>query len=145
MTGDPAPWTTAKRDIVREGYSPGQTWVADFLDQAKTKLVGMGADVFMLDIDLIEGIKQFIYDGRHSSFLEKQSTVRSVARECGWHVGEDLVRVDAWNPRGARAKMIASTPALAAMTRLEQANGLLKLNVVAQQRQWDNAAPAASM
>ena len=104
----------------------------------------MGIGVFMLDVDLVEGVKQMIYDGRHSSFLERPGTIRKVAESCGWHVGQARIRVDEWNPRGARAQLIASTPELAAMTRLDQANGLRKLDVVEQARRWAGGSTASN-
>jgi len=119
--------------------------VADFLGQVKNNIVNdvpEGAEkkkVFMLDIDLVDGIKQFIHDGRHNSFLERPSTVQKIAASCGWYIGEDRIKVREWNPRGhSRAKLIASTPALACMTKKEhaEAEGVTKLDVVSTARDW---------
>jgi hypothetical protein len=91
----------------------------------------------MTDQDLIDGIKQKIYDGRPSSFLEKPSTVQRIAKSKGWHVGAKDVWVKEWNPRGSRVKLISNDPLLAGMTTKARAEELLPdgerlpLNVVA--------------
>lgn len=135
MVGDAAPWTTAKKTIVEEGWSSGQRWVADFLDRVTNTMPNK--KVFMTDQDLIDGIKQKIYDGRPSSFLEKPSTVQRIAKSKGWHVGAKDVWVKEWNPRGSRVKLISNDPLLAGMTTKARAEELLPdgerlpLNVVA--------------
>jgi len=118
MPGQSAPSTVAKDEVVREGWSPGQHWVADFLDRMKRKYAGK--KLYMTDVDLIEGIKQVMHNGRQSEFLERTYTVQKVAKKCGWHVGRERVYAREWTPTSSRARLIASTAALANITKPEQ-------------------------
>jgi len=137
MVGDAAPWTSAKQEVVDELSSPGKRWVEGFLKRAKIELVEeQSAQVFMLDVDLVEGIKQFVHDGRQVDYLERPQTIRKLAKDKGWHVGEEYVFCREWNPRFAKARIIASTPELANMTQVAEANGRTKLDVVAYGRAW---------
>ncbi len=111
MRGTDAPWSKLKREIVEEGYSPGQELVARTLDQIKEG--NDGKDLFVLDLDLVELIKQQIYDGRHSDKLERPATVRAVAKAAGWFLGPKKSKVKAWGPRRYGARIVATSRALA--------------------------------
>lgn len=109
--GMDAPWSALKKEIVEEGYSPGQQLVSRTLERIKEQ--SNGKDVFLLDLDLVELIKQQIHDGRHSDKLERPATVRTVAKACGWFIGPKKSKVKAWGPHRYGARLIASSKALA--------------------------------
>lgn len=106
LRGDPAPWSEIKKEIVEEGYSPGQALVARVLERLKEAVEGRDeelkesltkkgqmreGELFVVDRDLVELIKNNIYEGRHSDRLEKPLTVRKVAKAYGWFVSEHKV------------------------------------------------------
>jgi hypothetical protein len=104
--GDSAPWSKLKREIIEEGYSPGMTLVAGILDALKMALDGSdpvlrkkledygqlrGEEMIIADVDLIEFIRNNLYDGRHNDRLERPATIRKVAKGRGWHICETRV------------------------------------------------------
>jgi len=113
--GADAPWTALKRQMVEEGYSPGQTLVMNKLEEIK-EAVGKGelpTDVFVLDSSLVGMIREQLYDGRHSEFLERPATIRALAKTLGWHVGEARCQIKTWGPQAVGAKIIALDPGVA--------------------------------
>jgi hypothetical protein len=114
--GAVAPWTALKRTIVEENYSPGQNLVVRTLDTIK-ELVESGrmkkADAFTTDLEMVELIKDTLYDGRHNDKLERPATVRGVAKACGWFIGETKAQVKLWGPSTFGSRVIALERGLA--------------------------------
>ena len=77
--------------MVEESWSPGMTLVAGNIEIIKS-LSGPGEEwerCIILDTDLVGFIKDQIYDGRQSEYLEKPSTIRKLAKSMGWFIHED--------------------------------------------------------
>jgi len=136
LRGATAPWSIKKKEVVEENYSPGQQWVVNFLEKAREKM--NGHPIVTTDMALREGIKQFVYEGRSSEYLERPQTIRKLAKVYGWHVGAEYVRLQGLNSRTGRAKLIASTAEMASITNAQQAEarGLEPLDVIAKAREW---------
>jgi hypothetical protein len=75
-TGEEAPLTAAKKEMIREGFSPGMTCIADALEV----LLRRQKEFAISDATLIEHVKQRLYEGRHSDRLERPLTARRVAK-----------------------------------------------------------------
>lgn len=109
VSGDGAPWSNAKNDVIEEGYSPGQALVAQRIEQIDHVLTsedktsekrrkdweakGMLKDgqMFIWDRDLLLMIRDELHDGRNSDRLERPLTVRKVAKTKGWEVSKTKV------------------------------------------------------
>jgi hypothetical protein len=113
LAGDEAPWSKVKRDIVEDGYSPGMTLVAEFLE--RLKLESGDKDVVVLDTDLVKMIKDHIYEGRHNDRLERPLTVRKLAKSMGWKIGRDKIRGRGLAAKWVKARAISTSPKLAEM------------------------------
>jgi Family of unknown function (DUF5906) len=115
--GVDAPMSQAKRDMIEEGYSQGQTLVAQFLDMASAKAVAdpptFDSHAFILDVDLVKLITNHLHEGRPSDRLEKPATIRRLAKDHGWHVGAEHARVAEWGMRSHHAHVISLDPAVA--------------------------------
>lgn len=120
LPGASAPASTLKASMIEEGYSPGQLLVARKLEELQLGIEdgSLPADLFTTDADLVQFIRDQLYDGRMSDKLERAATVRSVAKACGWHVGETRAQIKSWGTdrMGCRiisrdAKIASSPPA----------------------------------
>lgn len=103
MTGDAAPWTSNKKDVIEEGYSPGMKLTTELIRRLNSILNGeypedlvrltsqnmvKNGQAFLRDVDVVNVIRQQYHSGANgASFLEKPSTIRKVARMEGWHSG----------------------------------------------------------
>ena len=131
LCGAHAPDSSAKRKMVEEGYSPGQSLVANWLDCMKACAdatcpcdrengecqAGRPKDerqrpVVVTDKALVEMIKVGIYEGRQSDRLERDRTIRKLAAARGWHLGEEPKFV----APGRKATVIATEAELAEKT-----------------------------
>lgn len=109
LKGADAPWSETKGEVVTEGYSPGMTLVADFLDRVKfaaeskdwvanqTRPSGANGGwkspgIAFYDTDLVAMIHNHVYGGRQSDRLERTLTLRKVAKQKGWFVHPDRFR-----------------------------------------------------
>ncbi len=118
--GEPAPWSESKREIVEEGYSPGQAHAATVLTEIK-RLVGVGelpGDAFIFDADVVASIRAVVHEGRPNEFLEKPGTIRLLAKSEGFFVGDRPSEVVKW-PR--RARVLSLDPDTAATAPAELA------------------------
>lgn len=111
MQGDAAPWSHTKRLVVEEGYSPGQLLVQSFLEKAREEFADR--PIYMLDVDLVQLIKDRLHDGRQSDRLEKPATVRKLAKALGWFVGEQHSTVAAWGVQRSRSHVISNNEEMA--------------------------------
>jgi hypothetical protein len=128
--GDDAPWSELKRDIVEEGYSQGMTLVARTLErlmkiaegdepETRSRLEAArqlrGDEMFIIDEDLVDMIRNKLYDGKNTERLEKPITLRKLAKIKGWTIGDARVRANGKETRRASGKrLIYSTKDLSA-------------------------------
>lgn len=124
--GARAPWSTLKREVVEEGYSPGMVIVAQFLDRVTeemkneewltrwtkpTKANGTWkpSGVVILDSALVKLIRDTQYEGRPNDRVEKPLTLRKVAKFKGWKIHDDQARLNEWGTRGVRCQLLCSS------------------------------------
>jgi len=101
MTGADAPWTEAKNEVIKEGYSQGMLLVADWLEGLKAAETENAnkenreprRHIVVTDETCRDLIKFKLHDGRHNDRLESPATIRRVATAAGWFVGKERVRV----------------------------------------------------
>lgn len=134
VAGMDAPDSATKRDMILDGYSAGQTLVSNFLEKARETV---SPEAFILDVDLVQLIKDRIYEGRITERLEKPATVRKVAKAQNWHVGDKRIFCSDWGLSRQYAKIIALNSEVAALdgATLVQ-RGLTPLDVTASARLW---------
>lgn len=134
--GADAPWTTLKKEVIEEGYSPGQALVAKSLDRITSVLAsedeedvaqvarwrsdGMvvnGHSVILLDTDLVRLISDVVHQGRPSDRLERPLTVRKLAKQCGWSIGNLKVSTGmrTWGASAHNARIVSNDPTLASL------------------------------
>jgi hypothetical protein len=104
--GDDAPWSELKKEIVEENWSPGMVIAGRLFDRLRriidgenpdlrTKLEGFGQlrgdEMVVADEDVVEFIKNKLYDGRQSDRLERPLTIRKVAKAKQWFVAEGRI------------------------------------------------------
>lgn len=109
--GDISPWSSVKKEVIEEGLSEGQKIVANVLDRIREE--NTGKDLIVVDNDLVQLIKDKLYEGRHNDRLEKPATVRKIAKMRGWFICEQQTRVRSWGMEN-HGKLICSSRALAA-------------------------------
>lgn len=85
-SGDEAPSTAAKRDVVREGYSKGEEIVAAELERLNDPEREDRRPIIVFDVDLQKQISRQLYQGQPNDKLEKPATIRKVATAVGWYV-----------------------------------------------------------
>ena len=150
--GASAPWSSLKREVVEEGYSPGMTMVANFLDRVREESAdpawceahcraqnangGWRGGVVVLDTDLVRLIRDHLYDGRHSDRLEKPLTIRKVAKLRGWHISEGRAAIKSWGSMGSAARMLTSSPELALKNPNELSESMRPLDVEKLAQEW---------
>jgi uncharacterized protein DUF5906 len=95
--GAEAPLTEAKKDVVRENYSLGQTLVADELERLNAPPEeGQPIDdrpIIVFDVDFRTRISAQLHNGQQPSTLEKPATIRKVATATEWFVVKDRVQL----------------------------------------------------
>lgn len=111
--GEPAPWSENKREIVEEGYSPGQAWASSVLSDLRGRIEAgeLPQDSFLFDATLVESVKTNVHEGKASEFLERPSTLCIVAKSEGFHVGEVGSKVAKWPKRARVISLDAATAA----------------------------------
>jgi hypothetical protein len=105
-TGQDAPWTSIKKEIVEEGFSDGQKLVANVLDAIKSEV--NGEHVLISDYDLQDLIRDVVHEGHNSDRLEKPNTIRAIAKDRGWFIGAERVKVSEWKTVIRPIRLIAS-------------------------------------
>lgn len=102
-TGDAAPWSTVKKEMIENSRSAGMALVADVLDQ----VAGIGdKKAFLTDVQLQQHIKDKLYEGRPNDKLESLLTIRKLARSKGWFIGEIPARYAAWGGGNLAKKLL---------------------------------------
>lgn len=139
VPGEPAPWTKRKQDVIEEGYSQGQQLVMNLIRFLKERPEGdawvesrtrpdglagsrqgpVGAMVF--DVDLVDMIKEVVYQGRQTDYLERPLTVRKVAKAAGCFVHPE----NFGHRSSSHARLVVVSPALA-----EAVQGMTKSEVM---------------
>lgn len=116
--GAAAPWSALKRQIVEEAYSPGQMIAARTLESIADKIKegSLPKDSFILDIGIIEIIRDNLYDGRHNDRLERPATIRTLAKSMGWHIGEVRAKVPRWGANTNGGRVLSLDPEIAKKT-----------------------------
>jgi len=110
FSGNEAPFTEAKQDVVRENYSAGLALVADELERLKE--AHPGKSLIVLDFDLQTMVKNHLRPDK----LESAARIRRVAKQVDWFVNERRVQIRAWQRAGAgRMQAITNDASLAAM------------------------------
>jgi hypothetical protein len=110
--GAHAPDSAAKKEMVVEAYSVGEKLVHDWLTILKEEMLEArkkltkdpslketiteweAKEIVTTDKALVNVIKHELYEGRHSDKLERELTVRKVAKAAGWFVGKRLTMPD---------------------------------------------------
>jgi len=106
-TGTHAPASVTKQAIIEEGYSPGMRIVQQALETMRDKRDGSGRPVFTLDYDLVDLIRERLYEGRQNDKLERPATVRTVAKNLGMHIGTVRAQIRDWGTRTYGAKVLS--------------------------------------
>jgi len=107
-TGDAAPWSVIKKQVIEETMSQGMLLVSNLLDAIKE--LTNGEEVFVTDIQLVQYIKDRLYEGRMSQYLEKPLTLRKLARSKGWFINENVTQDRAFGAVGYKARLLFSRP-----------------------------------
>jgi Family of unknown function (DUF5906) len=108
-TGQDAPWTSVKKDIIEESFSEGQKLVHNVLASIKETAK---EPVIISDLALVELIRDVIHEGRaNADRLEKPNTVRAIAKGCGYFIGEDRVKAKEFKSVINPIRLIASEAA----------------------------------
>jgi hypothetical protein len=131
--GADAPWSTTKGEIVEEGYSPGMQLAASVLERAMAeakkpkeerwnKLNGSAAQakgpriaaiqdrIIIIDTDIIDLIKNKLYEGRQNDRLEKPMTIRKIAKSLGWTISDHkATNIPSWRIN-SKAGIICARP-----------------------------------
>jgi hypothetical protein len=101
-----------KKDVVEEGYSPGQVLAAKVLDEVKRRGNGNGSKDYslVLDIHIVELICRKIHNNKRDGMLERPSTVRKVAKAREWFICEKrLLGSEEWDIKGGAWSKILCT------------------------------------
>lgn len=107
--GEPAPWSSVKREVIEATMSAGMLLVANTLDRILE--VSKGKPVFVTDMQLVQLIKDKLYDGRPNDRLEKPLTIRKLARSRGWTIGAKTAQFREWGPSLNRKHLLFSDAA----------------------------------
>jgi hypothetical protein len=102
--GDHAPETEAKKKMIREGYSRGKELVADWLEATQEEKTIV---IVTTDKAFVEMIKIKLYNNLHNDKLEREMTIRKLAKAYGRYVGEKRVFISAMEKK---ARLIANAP-----------------------------------
>lgn len=94
-----APDSLAKQQMVFEAYSAGQKLVHNLLSSIKIEIDKgkLPPTTFVIDTDLVNAIRNEIYEGRYNDKLEKPMTVRGVAKGLGWKCGDTQAQISGWS------------------------------------------------
>jgi len=113
LTGENAPSTAKKKEVIKEGYSPGMQLADDILRAIKQDMDDgtIKGPVLIADTAIVAAIKDTQHEGRVSDKLEKPSTIRKVAEAGGWYISDARAFVKEWGTRLIGPRLICSDPA----------------------------------
>jgi hypothetical protein len=106
------PKSKAKDEMIIGGYSEGQTLVLDLLNNLREN--ANGKVIVLWDEALRELLKMVIHNGR-TDRLERCHTIRKVASQASWYVGEDRVLISELGMVGRAARLITTDPIVSQM------------------------------
>lgn len=86
-TGDAAPVTEAKKDMILESFSPGMVVIHNTL----RSLQDSGSDFAISDRALLDKVRATLYENRHNERLERPLAARKVAKQLGLFVGKERI------------------------------------------------------
>jgi hypothetical protein len=121
-SGMTAPESTAKSELIKEGFSPGMALVAQVLEGLREEF-GEDEGFFLLDTDLVKLIKDQLYEGRQNDRIERAMTLRKMAKSFGWIASKEVVRVTSWGLRLASARTLSLNPKFSTMSDYQLING----------------------
>jgi len=110
--GDMPPSSSLKQQVINENLSKGLLMVAGVIDKVKEDAEAKNEEVFLIDSQLQDLIRNKMYDGRHNDRLESYLTIRKLALNRGWFArnGEvGMAQNPQWNTRGVRSTILYST------------------------------------
>jgi hypothetical protein len=110
-TGEPPPDSVQKRLTIEEGRSKGEQLVASALEMIRDEMEGKpeAKDCFVLDTQLVDLIKQKLYDGRPNDRVERPLTVRKVAKGLKWFTRNGEIgdaHFDSWGTAAQRSTVL---------------------------------------
>jgi len=82
--GEEAPASSAKATMVKEGFTPSERLVDDWLHTERDN----GGVVVTTDLALRDLVREIIHGGRYDDKLLKPATIRKVARNAGFYISE---------------------------------------------------------
>lgn len=109
-----APPSSAKDELIKEGYSAGMRFIFEALTDIKEYANDRNIIVAVTDKDAQRAINTHIYNGQTSKYLEKPATIRRVAKDVGWFIHDEQL-FGSWGEekcRGHRAMIIGPGSAL---------------------------------
>ena len=109
--GETAPNTQAKQDFIDDGLSAGQAIAKALLEEMWRVGKSSADEFFTTDALVVQEIKDRLYDGKNSTFLEKPATIRKLAKDRGLTVGEERARH--FSGDLTLGRVIATSPSLA--------------------------------
>ena len=113
LTGESAPWSSIKNEMIEEGLSPGLSYVSNVLDMVKE--VMNGTHYAIADVDLVKLISIKLYEGKNTDKLERPLTVRKLAKQKGLYITEKRFAYQKWGTLTTNPRLICSSKALAEM------------------------------
>jgi hypothetical protein len=109
--GQTAPYTQAKEDFIDDSLSAGQAIAKALLEEMWRVGKSSPEPVFTTDALIVQEIKDRLYDGKNSTYLEKPATIRKLAKDRGLTVGTERARQ--FSHDLTLGRVIATSPALA--------------------------------
>jgi hypothetical protein len=113
QSGDYAPPSDAKHDVIRAGYSQGQLLAIELFDHLQSEYQNKPFVIF--DRDVQTAIKYFIHGGHPSQFLEKPLAIRKLAKSAGLLIAREHLR-------STHIRIITNDPDIANTTKWEPHN-----------------------
>lgn len=108
--GDAAPWSKVKQEVIEATMSPGMVLVSGYLDRLKEHASKTKKGIIVADTDLVQLIKDKLYDGRPTDRLERPLTIRKLARSKGWFISAKKVKYSVWGPKFFMSYLLFSSP-----------------------------------